>query len=72
MPDKDDPTVADAPELNETAAAIARGRELVKRARQLSERTGEQVGQAQAAVERSGEVLDRAHQLLDEIPTKPE
>ena len=56
------------PDLGETAAAIARGRELVRQAQQSAERADQQVEEAQAAMEQSGRVLNRAHRLLDDMP----
>ena len=56
------------PDLGETAAAIARGRELVQQARQSAERADQQVEEAQAAMKQSGHVLNGAHRLLDDMP----
>jgi hypothetical protein len=55
-----------APDLGETAAAIARG--LVRQAQRSAERADQQVEGAQAAMEQSGRVLNRAHRLLDDMP----
>ena len=54
----------EAPELNETAQVIARGRELVKQAQRLREEADRQIEGAQATIEQSGHVLDRSQQLL--------
>jgi len=64
MPDKAKGVVPEAPELSETAQAIARGRELVKQVQQSAEALERQVERAQATIERSDRILDHSQQLL--------
>src|SRR3954451_6602752 len=64
MPDKANNPLPEAPDLNETASAIARGRELVKQAQRLREEAGRQIEEVQATIEQSDRILDRSHQLL--------
>ena len=59
-----------APELNETTAALARGRQLVKQAQKAAQAAGQQADEAQAAADDSDRVLDRAHELMDKISTE--
>jgi hypothetical protein len=71
MPDKANNPLPEAPDLNETASAIARGRELVKQAqrlRRLREEAGRQIEEVQATIEQSDRILDRSHQLLGDTP----
>ena len=64
MPDKANDPLLEAPDLNETASAIARGRELVKDAQRLREQADRQIEEVQATIEQSDRVLDRSQQLL--------
>ncbi len=64
MPNKVNDLLPEAPELWETAEAIARGRELVKQARQLGEAADRQIEEVQATIEQAECVLDRSQQLL--------
>lgn len=70
MVDNAKPPGADAPELNETAAALARGRELVRRAEESAQAAGQQLEDANAAAQQTEETLDRAQQLIDQIPSE--
>ena len=63
MPDKANDPLPEAPDLNETAEAIARGRKLVKQAQRLREEAGRQIEEVQATIEQSDRVLDRAPAL---------
>ena len=56
-----------APELSETAAAIAKGRELLQKADQIALEAGQQAEEAQATVAQADRVLDKAHKLLTDI-----
>jgi hypothetical protein len=67
MPNKQGP-LSEAPDLSETADAIARGRELVKQAQRSAEKADQQMEDAQAAIARSDRVLDHSQQLLDDLP----
>src|SRR4051794_524383 len=64
MPDRANNPLPEAPDLSETAQAIARGRELVKQARRLGEEADRQIEEVQATIEQADRVLDRSHQLL--------
>ena len=64
MPDRANDPLPEAPDLSETAQAIARGRELVKQARRLGEEADRQIEGVQATIEQADRVLDRSHQLL--------
>ena len=64
MPEDTREAVNEAPELSETANAIARGRELVKQVQQSAEALERQVERAQATIERSDRILDHSQQLL--------
>ena len=64
MPDRANDLLPETPDLRETAEAIARGRELVKQARQLGEAADQQIDGVQATIEQSECVLDRSQQLL--------
>jgi hypothetical protein len=66
MPEDNKGAVNGAPELSETADAIARGRELVKQVQRSTEAAERQVEQAQATIEQSDRILDRSQQLLSE------
>ena len=68
MPDSAKDRSSEAPELDETAQAIARGRELVKRAQRLGEAADHQIEELQATIERADRVLDRSHHLLGDQP----
>ena len=71
MPDKaNDPLLEPAPELNETAEAIARGRELVKQAQRLRDETDRQIEEAQVTIEQADRVCDRSKQLLAGEPNE--
>jgi hypothetical protein len=50
MPDKANEPLPKAPELSETAQAIARGRELVKEAQRLREQADRQIEEVQATI----------------------
>jgi hypothetical protein len=63
-----DQWVPDAPDLSETAQAIARGREIVEQSRRIGEEADRQIGEVQATLEQADRVLDRSHQLLGEEP----
>jgi len=54
------------PDLSETAAAIARGRELVKQMQRSADALERQVEQAHATIEQSGQVLGRSQELLNQ------
>ncbi len=64
MPAKANDPLPEAPEPNEAAEAIARGRELVKQAQRLGEAADRQIEGVQATIEQAECVLDRSHQLL--------
>ena len=64
MAEGDDNRVPDAPELSETAQAIARGRELVQQSQRLGAEADRQIEEVQATLEQADRVLDRSHQLL--------
>ena len=64
MPNRVDDVRPEAREFSEAAAAIARGRELVKQAHRSAEEANQQAEDAQATMEQSGQALDRSHQLL--------
>ena len=68
MPDKANNPLPEAPDLNETASAIARGRELAKQAQRLREEADRQIEEVQATIEQSDRILDRSHQLLGDTP----
>lgn len=53
--------------LAETAAALERGRELVKQAQKVADNAGHQAEEAQAVAEESDRALDRAQELIDKI-----
>src|SRR4051794_2728449 len=57
-----------APDLSETAEALARGRELVKQAQRSAEEMDRQIEEAQATIQQSDRVLDRSQQLLGDLP----
>ena len=58
----------DAPDLSETAQAIARGREIVEQSRRIVEKADRQIEEVQATLERVDRVLDRSHHLLGDKP----
>ena len=64
MPDRANDPLPKAPDLNETADALARGRELVKEAQRLREQADRQIEEVQATIEQSDQVLDRSQPLL--------
>ncbi len=64
MPDKANDPLPQAPDLRETAEAIARGRELVKQAQRLGEAADRQIEEVQTTIEQAECVLDRSQQLL--------
>jgi len=65
MPDRaNDPLLEGAPELNEAAHALARGRELVKQAQRLRDDADRQIEEVQATIEQADRVCDRSKQLL--------
>ena len=64
MPDRANDPLPETPELDETAQAIARGRELVKQAQRLREEADRQIEGVQATIEQAGRALDRSQQLL--------
>ncbi len=64
MPDKANDLLPEAPDLSETAQAIARGRELVKQAQRLREKAYQQIEEVQVTIKQADRVLDRANQLL--------
>ena len=61
-----DQRLPDAPDLSETAQAIARGREIVEQSRRIGENADRQIEVVQSTLERADRVVDRSHQLLDE------
>jgi hypothetical protein len=71
MPDRANDPLLEAPELSETAQAIARGRELVKQAQQLGEEADRQIEEVQATLEQADRVLDRSHQILVDTSASP-
>jgi exonuclease VII small subunit len=64
MPDKANDPLPGAPELNEAAEAIARGRELVKQAQRLREEAERQIEEVQTTLTQADRTLDRSQQLL--------
>jgi methyl-accepting chemotaxis protein len=54
-------------DLTETAAALERGRELVKQAQKVADDAGHRAEEAQAVAEESDRALDRAQELIDKI-----
>ena len=64
MPDRANKPLPKAPDLSETAEAIARGRELVKEAQRLRDEADRQIEGVQATLEQADRTLDRANQLL--------
>src|SRR5215207_4171803 len=56
--------MVEAPELNEAAEAIARGRELVKQAQRLREEAERQIEEVQTTLTQADRTLDRSQQLL--------
>ena len=59
MPDRANDPLPEAPDLSETAQAIARGRELVKQAQRLGEEADRQIEGVQATIEQADRVLDQ-------------
>ena len=64
MPDRANDSLPETPGLDETAQALARGRELVKQAQRLREEADRQIEGVQATIEQAGRALDRSQQLL--------
>ena len=64
MPDKANDPLPKAPDLSETAEAIARGRELVKQAQRLREAADRQIEGVQATLEQADRALTCANQIL--------
>ena len=64
MSDKANDPLPKAPDLNETADAIARGRELVKEAQRLRNEADRQIEGVQASLEQADRALNHANQLL--------
>ena len=64
MPDRANDPLPEAPDLRETAEAIARGRELVKQAQRLREEAERQIGEVQTTLNQVDRTLDRSQQLL--------
>ena len=60
---------ATAPELSDTAEAIARGRELLKCAQISAEAADRQAYDAQASAEETKGLVERANELLDTVKT---
>lgn len=57
-------------ELDEVAAAIARGRRLVREAEQVADAADQQAEGARAAADDTDKVLDRAQRLIEEIESE--
>ena len=71
MPDRANDPLPETPGLDETAQAIARGRELVKQAQRLREEADRQIEGVQATLEKAGRALNRANQILgDKAPSR--
>ena len=68
MADKANDPLPEAPELNEAAEAIARGRELVKQAQRLREEAERQIEEVQTTLTQADRTLDRSQQLLGDTP----
>ena len=68
MPDRADDPLPKAPNLSETAEAIARGRELVKQAQRLREQADRQIEEVQTTIERADRALTHATQRLGDRP----
>ena len=59
-----DQQLPDAPDLSETAQAIARGREIVEQSRRIGAEADRQIEEVQETLEQADRVLDRSHELL--------
>ena len=68
MPDKTSPSALELSE--EVSQALARGRELARRAQPTADGAGQQAGQAKATMAETDRILDEAQQLIDEIAPK--
>ena len=64
MPDRANDPLPETPGLDETAQALARGRELVKQAQRLREEADRQIEGVQATIEQADRALNRANQVL--------
>ena len=69
MANKPDTEGSNAPELSDTADAIARGRELLKHAQSTAEAADRQASEAQASAEETKGLVERANELLDTVKT---
>ena len=58
------PRLPGAPDMSETAQAIARGRDIVEQSRRIVEKADRQIEEVQATLEQADRVLDRSHELL--------
>lgn len=56
-----------APELGEVAAAIERGRRLVRQAEQAAEVATQQAEEARVVADETDKALDRAQRLIEDI-----
>ena len=64
MPDRAKDPLPKAPDLSETTEAIARGRELVKKAQRLRDEADRQIEGVQSTIEQADHALTRANQIL--------
>ena len=67
MPDRANKPLPKAPDLSETAEAIARGRELVKEAQRLRDKADRQIEGVQATLEQADRTFNHANQILGDM-----